>query len=237
MKLIICNSELALAKRVSKILLNEIKNNPSIKIGVASGKTFIPIYKDLVFQLNKNKKNISKLKFVTLDEYYGANKEDKRSLRYFLDSNLFNLLQVSKKQITYIDDYKTNLKKFDSLLKKKRTDIQLLGLGKNGHIGFNEPGSKIDSNSRKIKLSQLTTKDKKIPFSHALTTGLAKILASKKVILIASGKGKANIINEIFSSPITSKIPATFLLNKKDLTILLDKDAASSLKIKMKNIK
>ena len=192
-----------LAKEVSNIICRKIKNNPSLVLGFASGETVKPLYRQLA-RLYKNKKtDFSKITAFNLDEYYGV--DYKNSLRSFMDAHLFKKINIKESNINFLsyDNKKEKeYKEYERKIKKVGgIDLQILGIGINGHIGFNEPGSSFRSRTRKIKLSEKTRNYSKKYFGslryvpkYAITMGIGTIMESKKIILLATGKSKSNLL-------------------------------------------
>ncbi len=218
MKILILKDKKQVSEKASEIVSKLIGKNPELVLGLATGNTMIPFYKNLV----KNKLDFSKIKTFNLDEYVDV--KYKKSFHYFMDKHFFSKINISKKNI-HFPDSKTK--------KIPKTDIQILGIGKNGHIGFNEPGSKKNSSIRKVKLARNTLiANKLFGERHAYTLGIKEIMSSKKIILLAFGKKKAEAISKALEEKITEKVPASFLRKHKDVTFILDKKAASKLKNK-----
>jgi glucosamine-6-phosphate deaminase len=212
MKLLIFKNKRGAVKRTADIISNQIKKKPNCVLGLATGKTMVPLYKELI----KRKLDFSKVKTFNLDEYTG-----KRIMHYFMDKYFFRKINIKKENI-HFPDSKTK--------KITRIDLQILGIGRNGHIGFNEPGSSFNSKLRKVKLSKETKKANKIKFNYAYTLGIKDIMNSKKIILLAFGKGKADIIKKTLEGEITEKVPASFLRKHKNATLILEKEAAIKLR-------
>ncbi|MDO8460116.1 MAG: glucosamine-6-phosphate deaminase [Nanoarchaeota archaeon] len=220
---------------VVEFLIKEITRKPEIVLGLASGHTFIPIYRILKSKVRRNKINLGKIKTFNLDEYLKVGY--KESFRYFMDKKFFIPLKMKKEQIHFLQSNPKNVKAHcnnyeKEILEAGRIDIQLLGIGRDGHIGFNEPGSIIKSRTRRIKLNEITVKDNNAPSRWALTMGIDTILKAKKIVLIATGRRKAGIMKRFFDNKISPELPATLLKKRKDLIVVLDKDAASKLRIR-----
>ena len=230
MKVLILKNKTDIAKKVSDIFSKVIKKKLKCALGLASGKTMIPIYKELVKRYKKGKIDFSKTTTFNLDEYANINKNDGKSLHYFMNKHLFSKININKKNVNFPD---SNLKNYEEEIKKRAIDLQLLGIGKNGHIGFNEPGSSFSSTTRKVKLSEGTKRANKISIDYAYTMGIKTIMKSKKIILIAIGKEKADAVARSVNGMVTEEIPASILRMHKNAIFILDKKAAS----KLKNIK
>jgi len=227
MKVLIFSTKKEAVEAAVKVILKQVKTKPNSTLGLASGSTVIPIY-----NLLSKKTSMSKTKTFNLDEYTST----KNTLRKFMQKHLFIKTKIKKQNIHFPNAI--NPKNYDREIENAGgIDLQILGIGQNGHIAFNEPCSQFSSKTRKIKLSSSTRKSnshffkspKQVP-THAVTMGLATIMSSKKIILIATGKNKAEAIAKTILSKPSAKTPASILQNHKDTIIILDKTAASGLK-------
>ncbi len=229
-----------LSKVACDILVKEISKKSSITIGFATGRTQVGLYKELVNLYKKRKVNFSKVKSFNLDEYYPIKKKDKRSFYYYMVQNLFSKVNINKKNINFLNGETKNPKKecldYEKKIKRDPIDIQILGVGVNGHIAFDEPSSKSNSKTRLVNLTESTMKtnfgtrnEKDIP-KKALTMGIKTIMKSKKIILLASGKEKAKVIRHLIMGKINRKYPVSILKKHKNVIVIIDKRAASLLK-------
>ncbi|MCS7180005.1 MAG: glucosamine-6-phosphate deaminase, partial [bacterium] len=181
-----------------------------------------------------------------LDEYYGLSSDHPQSYRYFMDVNLFNGINI-KKENTHVPNGKIPIEKieeyckdYENMIKKAGgIDIQVLGIGGDGHIGFNEPGSSIYSRTRLVALDEKTIKDNSRFFEKiedvprfALTMGVGTILEAREILFLANGLKKAEVVAEAIEGPITSQITASALQLHPKVTVILDEEAASKLKRK-----
>ncbi len=237
MEIIICEDVTAGASLCSEIIMKQIKKKKNSVLGLATGATMVPLYKNLTKIYKDKKINFSKVKTFNLDEYFGLDGSEKESFRKFMYDSLFKKTNIKEQNINLLNGKTSNWKKEcnDYEHKIKRAggiDIQILGIGTNGHIAFNEPGSSINSKTRLVKLTSQTIRDNKKYFKnkkmpeYALSMGIKTILSSKKVILLAFGENKSKIIKKFLESKPTKNIPATFLKSHDDLTVILDKKAA-----------
>ena len=203
-----------------------------------------PQENELVRVYKDKKLNFSKTKIFDLDEYIGLSPEQKDSFEYFLNKNLFKRGKIPEKNLHFLKGSAINItrecEEYEEKIKKAGgIDLMFLGIGVNGHIAFNEPGSPFDSRTREVILTYQTKASNfgkifslfKSP-KRALTIGIGTILESKKIILIATGNHKAKAVKEMLESPASTKCPASALQNHDDVTILLDKKAAALLKKK-----
>lgn len=238
MKIIKTKNYRELSEKASEILVKEIKNKKRINILLATGKTPSELYKKLSEEYNKKNISFSKMNIFNLDEYYPVRKNDKRSFNYYLRKKLIDKIDAKEENIFLINGETKNPKKecedYENKIRKNPIDIAILGVGKNGHIAFNEPGSKINSKTRVVKLTKETINRnssffKKVP-NKAITLGIKTILASKKIILLASGKEKEKAIDRLINGKISEEYPISFLKNHKNLLVIIDREAGKYIK-------
>ena len=239
MDLIILKNKEEAVKKAAKLISKEMNKKPFLVLGLASGKTMIPLYNELVNLYRKRKINFSKAKTFNLDEY--QNVEEKYSLRSFMDKHLFSKINLKKENICFLPTKadKKACKNYETKIKSARgIDLQILGIGRNAHIAFNEPESSFKSQTRIVKLASSTRKAnsnffpsiKYVP-TKAATMGLSTILKSKKIILLATGKNKAKAISVALKQKPNKKSPAGILQRHKQTIFILDKEAAANTKI------
>lgn len=228
MKLLKVKNYNEMSEKACEIIIKEINKKPNLVIGFATGKTPLGLYKELVKAYKNKKLDFSEIKAFNLDEYYPIKKTNTKSFYYYLHKNLFDKINIKNGNINLLNGEAKNPKKecknYENKIKKNSIDLQILGVGVNGHIGFNEPGSDFNSKTRLVKLASGTVKGKKIPHS-ALTIGVSTILSAKKIILLASGKKKAEAIKCLIECKPNSCCPVSFLRKHKDLTVIVDKGA------------
>ncbi len=243
MKLIIVNDLKAVGLRGAELVAEEIRKNQNLVLGLATGGTMIPFYKSLVNLFRKKNLSFLKVRSFNLDEYVGLNGKDKRSFRYFMDKNFFSKVDISKRNIHFLDGNAKNLytecKNYENEIGELGgIDLQILGIGKDGHIGFNEPGSDFNSRTREVLLRETTRrnnakffsgKEEKVP-KKALTMGIATIMSARKIILLASGKSKSDAIAGALNGEISEKAPASVLMRHRDVAFIIDKNAAAKLR-------
>ena len=238
MKLIVVNNYEELSKVAAKEFSKVIKEKENAVLGLATGGTPVGMYKELIKMYEKKELNFSKITTVNLDEYIGLNPEHNQSYRYFMNNNLFNHINIDKSN-TFVpnglaEDLEAQCKEYDQkIVELGGIDIQLLGVGNNGHIAFNEPNSELSSGTHIISLTDNTIEANARFFDNiddvprkAITMGVGGIMKAKKIILIASGESKAEAIKGIFSGKITPANPATMLQMHRDVTIIVDEAAA-----------
>ncbi len=241
MKIHIFKSAEEIGNAVAEIFTNEVKSNPSCVLGLATGATPIPTYKSIIKAYENGGISFKNVKTYNLDEYCNLPKNDKNSYYTFMHEQLFNYLDIAEENVHFLDGNAENqeaeCKRYDDEINAAGgIDIQLLGIGNNAHIGFNEPADKFTNGSFKVELTQSTIDANKIYFdenpmpTHALTMGIKQIMSAKKIILIATGPKKAEAVKNFIEGEITPKVPASVLQEHKDVEIFLDEDAARLLK-------
>ncbi len=225
---------------VAKIFTDEVKNNPSCVLGLATGATPIPTYKNIIATYNEGGISFKDVKTYNLDEYCNLPKNDKNSYYTFMHEQLFNGLDILEENVHFLDgnaeNHEAECKRYDNEINEAGgIDIQLLGIGNNAHIGFNEPADDFTDGSFKVQLTESTINANKIYFdenpmpTHALTMGINQIMSAKKIILIATGPKKAEAIKNMVEGPVTAQVPASILQKHEDTLIFLDEEAASLL--------
>ena len=209
------------------IRLVNTKTNPVL--GLATGSSPIGIYDKLVDSYNKGLVSFKNTKTFNLDEYIGLDEDDKSSYRYYMNHYLFNKIDVDL-QNTYLPSI-SNYLNYDEMIEKSGgIDIMILGIGSNGHIGFNEPGTSFDSLTHITKLSESTRIDNSRLFENindvpreAITMGIKSIMRSKKIILLVVGKNKRAILEKLKSGMIDESIPASILNKHNNVDVYIDK--------------
>ena len=234
MKIITVKDQVAGGKEALKVYQNEMKNGAKV-FGLATGSTPITTYKEIV----ASDLDFSNCISINLDEYVGLKPTDPQSYHYFMNEHLFKYKPFKH---SYIPDG-TNLDaqaettRYNQIIDEHPIDLQLLGLGRNGHIGFNEPGTPFDSLTSKIKLTQSTIDANARFFDHqddvpkeAYSMGIGSIMKAKHILLEAYGNEKAEAIKAMIEGPVTPEVPASVLQNHANVTVIIDEAAASLLK-------
>lgn len=222
-------------------VLDKIKTKPTAVLGLATGSTMEPVYDQLLQYLEQTPVDISQLTSFNLDEYIGLSAEHAQSYNYFMHEHFFNHLSMPECNIHLPNGLASNCdnacEAYSEAIKVAGgLDLQLLGVGSNGHIGFNEPQTCFDSRTHVVELSEQTRLDNgrffddqaEVP-THAITMGIQDILEAKEIILVATGAHKAQIIADLYHSEMDEALPASALKQHPNLTIVLDKEAASLL--------
>lgn len=234
----------SMSSQAAKAVLRLITAKKKPVLCPASGDSPAGLYKELIEEIRKNKTDVSSFYFIGLDEWLGMNGNDEGSCRYHLNNQLFHPLKVDQPNIAFFDGRATDphaeCKRIDySITQHNGIDIAIVGLGMNGHVGMNEPGTAASLHSHVAKIDAITQqvgqkyfKEKK-EISGGLTLGIANLMEAKNVVLIVSGKKKSQILKQVLEEEISENIPASLLRNHPNFTVFLDKDAASLLKNKL----
>jgi len=241
MKVIVVKDYEEVSAKAYEIMAELISNKPDCTLGLATGGTPVGLYKKLIEANKAGKLDFSKVQTVNLDEYVGIDYEHPESYHKFMNRNLFDHINIDKANTHVPDggasDPQVACDEYNKLLASKTIDMQLLGIGGNGHIAFNEPGTPVDSVTHIVHLDERTIKDNARFFNNdmdlvpksAMTMGIKNIMAAKKVLLLASGANKADAVFNTVEAKPTTKVPASVLQNHPDVTIICDEAAASKL--------
>lgn len=225
MKIIEAKNHKELSKIAAEIIVEEINKKPTSVISFATGKTPKKTYKNLVKAYKNKKVDFSRIIALDVDEFYPIKKESRKSYYQYLFGNLFYKVNVNKKKIFLLDgstkDPEKECGEYEKRVKENPIDLQILGIGENGHIGFNEPGSSRNSKTRVVGLTHIK--------GTGITMGIGTIMKAKKVILLASGRKKAKAIRAMLKGKIGEEVPASFLRNHKNLIVVIDRKAGSLL--------
>ena len=242
MKLIVTKNYEELSKIAAEEFAKVVLEKPTAVLGLATGGSPVGMYKELIAKCQNNELDFSKCTSINLDEYIGLNPEHEQSYRNFMNTNLFNHININKDKTFVPNGLAQNLeeecKNYDNKIEELGgIDVQLLGIGNNGHIAFNEPGDELSAGTHMISLTESTIEANARFFDSidevprkALTMGLGGIMKAKKIILIASGEGKAEAIKGLFSGKITTENPATMLQMHRDVVVIVDEAAAKLIK-------
>lgn len=244
MRVIITKDYDEMSKEAAKIIAKQIREKPDSVIGFATGGTPIGTYKELIRMHKEEGLDFSKITTFNLDEYYGLGPDHPQSYYYYMFENLFNHVNVDPKKVHIPDglakDVKAFCKQYEEEIKKAGgIDLQILGIGRDGHIAFNEPGSSLASRTRLVALAEETIKDNARFFEreedvprYAISMGVGTILEAKRLLLLASGESKADAVAALVEGPITSQVTASALQLHPDAIVIVDEAAASKLKRK-----
>ncbi|ABY94647.1 glucosamine-6-phosphate deaminase [Thermoanaerobacter brockii subsp. lactiethylicus] len=239
MKVIITVNYEEMSKKAAEIVKKQIKEKPNTVLGLATGSTPLGMYKHLIEMYKRGEIDFSNVITFNLDEYIGLSPDHPQSYHYFMFHNFFNHINIKKENVHIpngiAEDLEEECRKYEEEIEKAGgIDLQILGIGINGHIGFNEPDESIETKTHVVTLTEKTINANKRFFKSAeevprkaITMGLGSIMKAKKIVLLASGKNKAEAIKETIKGQLTTKVPATVLALHPDVTIIIDKEAAS----------
>lgn len=242
MKILVVKNYDEMSKVAAKELAEVISKKPESILGLATGGTPVRMYKELIDMHKNEELDFSKVTTVNLDEYVGLSGEHDQSYRYFMDSNLFNHVNI-RKEYTYVpnglaEDMHQECVNYDKRIEELGgIDVQVLGIGSNGHIGFNEPSDTLSLGTHVTDLAESTIEANSRYFASkeevptkALTMGLGAIMKAKKILLMVSGESKAEIMDKVVNGKITTQVPASFLQMHKDVVLIIDEDAARKIR-------
>ena len=238
MKVIVEDNYDMVSKKAAELINDEVNTNPNLVLGLATGSTPVGMYKELINKHKANGTNYSGVKTFNLDEYIGLDGDHPQSYRYFMNDSLFNHINIDPNN-TFVpngkaEDIEEVCKKYDEKIKEAGgIDIQILGIGQNGHIAFNEPADELNAYTSVVDLTESTINVNSRFFDSiddvpktAITMGIASILKAKKIILLASGENKKAVIKQLLENQVlTTEFPASMLLCHPDVTIIVDRDA------------
>lgn len=230
-----------MSRQAANIISAQVILKPNCVLGLATGLTPIGIYKQLIDWYNKGDLDFSKVKTVNLDEYKGLDGKHPQSYRYFMDMNLFNHINIDKTNTNIPNgmaaDDEVECARYNQLIHELGgIDLQLLGIGHNGHIGFNEPNDEFDKETHCVALKQSTIDANSKLFDspnevprYAYTIGIQNIMRAKIIVIVASGEDKAEIIKKAFTGPITPEVPASILQLHENVILVADEAALSKM--------
>lgn len=231
-----------MSKKAANLIAAQIILKPDSVLGLATGSTPIGTYKNLVEGYRKGDLDFSQIKSVNLDEYRGLPRENDQSYYYFMHDNLFKHVNINLENTHLPDGMEADSEKacmeYEAIIKEVGgQDLQLLGLGHNGHIGFNEPCDEFEKITHCVNLTQSTIEANKRFFAsaddvpkQAYTMGIGTIMQAKKILVVVSGADKAQIVKDAFFGPVTPQVPASILQMHPDVTIVADEAALSEVK-------
>ncbi|MCL2225466.1 MAG: glucosamine-6-phosphate deaminase [Defluviitaleaceae bacterium] len=225
----------ALSRRSAQIIKARLEEKAASVLGLATGSTPIGTYEELVRLFNAGEIDFSQVTAFNLDEYFPVTKENNQSYAYFMRKNLFGFVNVKETNIPNGEakNHETECAEYEKKIAASGgIDLQILGIGNNGHIGFNEPTDVFPSVTHYVELDASTIKanarffanESEVP-RHAITMGIKTIMQAKKILLLASGAGKANIIRDALFGAITPANPSSVLQLHHDVTVIVDEDA------------
>ena len=240
MNVIVVKSYDEMSKKAFEIMKATIKEKKNAVLGLATGSTPIGLYKEMIADYKVGGTSYSEVSAFNLDEYMGLDYFSNQSYVYFMRENLFDHIDI-KLENTNIENGKApdpaaECARYNALLAENTVDLQILGIGSNGHIAFNEPGTPFDSVTHVVDLTENTIKDNSRLFNsiddvpkQAFTMGLSNIMSAKKILVLANGENKAKAVYGMVRGEITDNVPASILQNHADCTLICDEAAAKLL--------
>lgn len=237
--IIICNSASDASHRVAEMFAELIRSKSKVVLGLATGSTPVGLYEALVRMHEEDQLDFSGVTSFNLDEYVGLGPEHPQSFCRFMHQHLFDHVNIASTHVPdgLANDVAEQAQAYENEIRAAGgIDLQILGIGSNGHIAFNEPGSAADSRTRQIDLTPETIKANSRFFDsvddvprHAITMGVGTILESKRIVLMAMGEGKAEAVQRAIEGDADTSNPASLLQKHDDVTYVLDEAAASGL--------
>ena len=242
MRIIVCENYEEVSKKAAQMILSQVTLKPNSVLGLATGSTPIGMYENLVKFNKKGDIDFSEVRTFNLDEYYNLPKNNTQSYHYFMHKNLFDHININPANVHIpngmTDDVNAECKRYDELIKEADgVDIQVLGIGNNAHIGFNEPTISFEKGTHLVELEESTIEANSRFFDNigdvpkkAITMGIGSIFKSRKIMLIATGENKAEAIYNTVYGKVVPEVPASILQFHSDIVLILDKEAAKLLK-------
>jgi glucosamine-6-phosphate deaminase len=229
----------AAARALAREVGSAIEANPRLVLGLPTGRTPVPFYRELTACCGRRRIDFSRVTTFNLDEFVGLHAADPRSFRAYMQRHLFDHVTISPRRIHFLNgaapDPLAECRRYERVIARAGgLDLVILGLGVNGHIGFNEPGDTLIARTHRTKLAASTRRANEagfvIPPREALTMGMATILRSRRIVVLATGRGKARVVSRMVNGPITTRLPASFLQLHRSVEVWVDRGAQSELR-------
>lgn len=226
MRVLVTPDYQTLSEEAAAIVARAIRAKPALTLGLPTGNTPLGLYEQLIRRYQSEKLDFSGVRTFNLDEYIGLPPDDPRSYRSYMSARLFEHINVSP-QNTHIPDASSDYE--DLIRKAGGIDLLIVGIGANGHIAFNEPGSAFDSRTRIVQLAPETIQRAGSNVPHtAITMGIATILDARKILLLVSGAEKTEVVRRALRGPVSETVPASALQRHSDVIVIMDEAAASA---------
>ena len=237
MNVIVCENCDEMSAKAFEVM-KEVVAKGNVVLGLATGSSPVGLYQCMIKDHEENGTSYKSIRTYNLDEYVGIDRDNAQSYYTFMKENLFDHIDIDPEN-THVPygNCKEDCEAYEAQLDKVSIDLQLLGIGRNGHIGFNEPGTSFDELTHIVDLTPSTIEANarffdndmnKVP-KQAISMGIGTIMKSKKILLVASGKDKAEAVKAMVEGPVTTDMPASALQNHPDVTVVVDKEAAGLL--------
>jgi len=244
MRVVILRSNRQAAQAVARLIALAVRRAPDLVLGLPTGRTSIPVYDALADWHRRRRVDFSRVTTFNLDEFAGLERDDPRSYRAFMQQHLFNRINVRASNVHIpngaarnwrreVDAYEAALRRVGGL------DVCFVGVGRNGHLGFNEPAAALEARTHLARLRPETRRAnahlfngrwRRVP-TYALSMGIGTILNARAVVLLATGPEKAGVIDRAITGPVTPRLPASLLQVHPNVVVVLDRDAARRLKV------
>ena len=237
MRVIVCDTYEEMSKEAAKIMAAQVHMKPDCVLGLATGSTPVGAYKELIAMYNNKEIDFKDVTTFNLDEYYPIKRDNDQSYYYFMHDNLFNYINIPEERIHVLNGEASDPEKecadYDKhIIEHGGIDLQLLGIGRNGHIAFNEPDTDLVSETHVTELTEDTIDAnarffadiKDVP-TKSLTMGMAPIMKARKILILINGKGKHTALAKLLSGEISTSCPATMLNMHNDVVVICDKEA------------
>lgn len=240
MKVIICENYEELSQKAFEVMKEVVTSKERPVLGLATGSSPIGLYKCMIEDHKTNGTDYTNVTTFNLDEYVGLERDHSQTYYTFMHENLFEGIEIPEENVHLPlgnGDLEQNCRDYEKAMEDYVVDIQLLGIGSNGHIGFNEPGTSFDSLTHVVELKESTRKDnarffdplgEEVP-THACTMGIATIMKSRKVLVVANGANKADAVYNMVKGEVTEDCPASVLQRHNDVVVIVDKAAGAKL--------
>lgn len=241
MRIIEANNYQEMSNLAAEYIIKKIHHTPQMNLGLATGSTPLGTYSEMIEDYEKNRTSYAHVRTINLDEYVGLETNHPNSYKYFMKENLFDHINIAEGHTHIPNGTASNIEKecqaYEDLIKNQGgIDLQILGIGNNGHIGFNEPGTSFESKTHKVKLAESTrianarffNSIQEVP-THAITMGISTILKSKEILLLVSREEKNEAVKQLLNGPKNENFPASVLNTHQNVTIIGDKKALAGI--------
>lgn len=241
MRIFIEKNYRSMSKKAALLVASQITLKPNSVLGLATGGTPLGMYRELVKMYNRNEVDFSEVSTFNLDEYFGLSPDNPASYNYYMNENFFKYVNLLSSRTHLLNgmasDTQKECKEYEEKIRQSGgIDLQVLGVGSNGHIGFNEPGERLSVKTKLVELTEETIRANSRFFNSqdevpgkAITVGMATILKARRIILLASGKNKAEAIKKTISGYVDTETPSSLLQTHPEAVLIIDEDAASLL--------
>jgi len=242
LRVIIVKNYYEMSRKAAQIIARQVRSKPSSVLGLATGSTPLGAYKELIRMHREEGLDFARVRTFNLDEYFRIDPDHPQSYHSFMFENLFSKVNVKPENISIPDGMTKDAEMFFADYEKRireagGLDLQLLGIGRDGHVGFNEPGSSLGSRTRLKTLTEETVRDNAKFFGSAkdvprlaITMGVGTILEARKLVMLANGEGKADAVRRAIEGPVTAQVTASALQLHPNVTVVVDVGAARLLK-------